>query len=85
MIFSASAQVESILVILTVICSPTLAFGTKTGKPLTAAIPSPRGVVSDISTSYVLPTSTGQLPLPRLFLAFLGLRFLGLIGQLAPD
>lgn len=63
--------------------SPGFAFRTKIRKPLTRATPSPLGLVSVMSTSYVLPTSTGQsAPLPRLFLAFLGALFDGVIGHL---
>ena len=32
-----------------------------------------------------MPNSTGPLPLPRLFLAFLGVLFLGVIGQFSPN
>ena len=48
------------------------------------AIPSPFGLIWLMRTSYSLPTITGQLPLPPLFLAFLGLLFLGLIGFSLP-
>jgi len=77
---SASAATEFSCVIFTLTWSPGFALVTKTGKPLTRAMPSPLGLTSIISTSYVFPSSTGQSPpLPRLLLAFLGALFLGLI------
>ena len=44
-------------------------------------MPSPLAIVSVMSTSYSWPISTGHSRLPRLFLAFLGVLFLGLIGH----
>ena len=81
---SASAQTESSFVILTFTWFPRFAPRTKTKKPLTLAMPSPFGLISTMSTSYSFSISTGRSsrPLPRLFLAFLGARFLGLIGHL---
>ncbi len=70
--------------ILTVTWSPSLVLGTNTENPLTRPIPSPLGVVSVMSTSYSLPISTGHSRLPRLFLAFRGVLFLGQIGQRTP-
>lgn len=79
LITSASALIESRKVILTFTFSPSLTFLTKTQNPLKLAMPSPFGLIWLISTSYSLPNSTGQSTLWRLFLAFLGLLFLGLI------
>ena len=49
---------------------PTFVPGTKMMNPSTLAMPSPRLLVSEILTSYSLPTSTGFLkdpePLPKL-------------------
>ena len=50
-VFSASALTESRLVIFTVVCSPSLAFGMKMVKPWNRAMPSPLGLISDIVTS----------------------------------
>ena len=83
LITSASALTESIEATLTLTLSPTLTLRTKTQKPLTAAKPSPFGIISVTSTSYSPPISTGQSALWRLFLAFLGLLFLGLIEILS--
>jgi hypothetical protein len=84
LIISASALIAPVVVILTFRWSPDLASPTKIKKPLILAIPSPSGLISVISTSYSCPNSTGQdsTPLPRLFLAFLGLLFDGLIWHL---
>lgn len=84
MVISASAQPEFMLVIFTFTWSPSLTLPMKTMKPLTVAMPSPFGLIWLMSASYSLPTVTGQYPLPRLFLAFLGGLFLGLIGQFSP-
>src|SRR2546429_3969510 len=46
-------------VILTFTWSPGLVFGTKTTRPSTRAMPSPRLLISLMSTSYSLPSSTG--------------------------
>jgi hypothetical protein len=79
----ASALMLSTRLILTLTCSPGLALATKTENPLTLPKPSPLGLKSSMSTSYVPPTSTGQSKdLPRLFFAFLGARFLGLMRHL---
>jgi hypothetical protein len=78
---SAYALTESMFVILTFTWSPRLALFMKTRTPLTRAMPFPCGLICLMCTSYSLPTMTGQLPLPPLFLAFLGLLFLGLIGR----
>ena len=81
-VISASAHMLSIRVILTFRCSLSLALEMKTEKPSTVATPSPLGLIPSISTSYVSPNFTGQTkPLPRLFFAFLGARFFGLIGH----
>src|SRR5438093_12302415 len=49
-------------VILTLTWSPGFVFGTKTTRPSTRAIPSPRLLISLMSTSYSLPSSTGFGP-----------------------
>ena len=78
LVISAYALTESIFVILTFTWSPRLALFMKTKMPLMRAIPFPCGLILFTRTSYSLPTWTGQLP--PLFLAFLLLLFLGLIG-----
>ena len=79
----ASALMLSSRVILILRCSPGLALAMKTEKPSTVVTPSPLGAKSVTSTSYIPPNSTGQSRvLPRLFLAFLGALFLGLIRHL---
>ncbi len=81
---SASALTESMVTTLTLTFSPILTLGTKIQKPLKVAKPSPFGLIWLISTSYSSPIVTGQLSRWRLFFAFLGLLFLGLIESALP-
>src|SRR2546422_122134 len=68
-ITSPDANLFETRVILTFTWSPGLVFGTKTTRPSTRAMPSPRLLISLMSTSYSLPSSTGlgpnRLPPPK--------------------
>ena len=57
----ASALRGSVFVMITVLRSPAFVSGTKFMNPLILVMPTPLGVVSVMSTSYLSPILTGHL------------------------